>query len=52
MGKRVIYSLTPNRTTQALSNVELAAAGKCKFYALFRNYYPSLFISTSKTDVS
>ncbi|KAG7575435.1 hypothetical protein FFLO_00254 [Filobasidium floriforme] len=27
MGKRVIYSLTPNRTTQALNNVELAAAG-------------------------
>lgn len=27
MGKRVIYSLTPNRTTQALSNTELAAAG-------------------------
>jgi len=27
MGKRVIYSMTPNRTTQALSNVELAAAG-------------------------
>jgi hypothetical protein len=49
MGKRVIYSLTPNRTTQALSNVELAAAGQSKFYALF---YPSLFISTSKTDVS
>jgi hypothetical protein len=33
MGKRVIYSLTPNRTTQALNNVELAAAGKSIFYA-------------------
>jgi solute carrier family 25 carnitine/acylcarnitine transporter 20/29 len=28
MGKRVIYSLTPNRTTAALSNTELAAAGR------------------------
>jgi hypothetical protein len=41
MGKRVIYSLTPNRTTQALSNVELAAAGKSSFDAFSEYFRPA-----------
>jgi hypothetical protein len=41
MGKRVIYSLTPNRTTQALSNVELAAAGKFSLDAFSEYFLPA-----------
>ena len=38
MGKRVIYSLTPNRTTAALSNTELATAGQ---FILIHHLWPT-----------